>query len=247
MGKKIDLLAVWYRLKEKTADMLKKVPEWKRFLLPLVTAAAVISFWIFGGDSVGSPDGIIVSGEEPSSATEISQAVSDHNMQGYDTIYVDIGGAVCNPGVYQVPSGTRLFQVIEKAGGLKESAATDSINQAEAVSDGQKIIIGSLDKSSPYYIGVTGYVGSSSFDNEASASGENPSGAVRMTQQGMLININRATSEELQMIPGIGPSTAQKIIDYREEHGIFQSPEDIKKISGIGEKTYDNLKDYIET
>ncbi|MBR4411227.1 MAG: helix-hairpin-helix domain-containing protein, partial [Firmicutes bacterium] len=144
---------------------------------------------------------------------------------------------VNKPGVYRIPAGTRLFQVVEEAGGLKETADIDSINQAEAVTDGQKIIIGSRDENSPYYTGTSVKI---------EPSGPSGGSAVRQTADGFKVNLNRATLADLQMIPGVGPSTAQKILDYRESAGKFSSISDLKNISGIGEKTYDNLKDYIE-
>ena len=145
-----------------------------------------------------------------------------------------------DPGVYMVEEDTRLFQVVELAGGLKETADTDSINQAERVSDGQKIIIGSRDETSPYFTGRARTFAYSGSETETSTS------AVRETEYGTLVNINLANLEELQMLPGVGPSTARKILVYREEHGSFLSAEDLKNISGIGDKTYENLKDYIE-
>ena len=220
-------------------DLLKKIA------LPVVVALAVICFWFLGGEEeVLSDEGNV---EADRSQDVILDSEGVNVLAGSDPIYVDIGGEVINPGVYQVPLGTRLFQVIEEAGGLKETAATDSINQAEAVSDGQKIIIGSLDETSPYYIGGSVTIQSNAGQTDENNSASVQSGAVRMTSEGVMININLATLEDLQLIPGVGPSTAQKILDYRKEHGAFQKPEDLKKISGIGEKTYENLKDYIET
>lgn len=225
MGKKLDLTV----LKEHKEIL-------KRIALPVIVAVALIFFWIFGGgdgDVVLETDG---NGDLPQSSEAEDSSMMEETPESI--IYVDIGGEVCYPGVYEVAPGTRLFQVVEMAGGLKESAATYAINQAEQVSDGQKILIGSTDESSPYYIGAdTG--------NQNSVSSETGE-SVSMTEDDVKVNINKATSEELQLIPGIGPSTAQKIIDYRQENGAFGKIEDLKNISGIGEKTFENMKDYIE-
>lgn len=241
---KLKTLEDFIRYVKENQELLKKIA------LPAVVALAVICFWIFGGEQ----DVVVDAGigeESPEFEQEKAESVSESDSAfdaDSDFIYVDIGGEVKNPGVYQVPFGTRLFQVIEEAGGLKEMAATDSINQAEAVSDGQKIIIGSMDETSPYYIGTAGHMtGELTGQISVTPSYGSVSGAVRMTSDGVMININLATLEDLQLIPGVGPSTAQKILDYRKENGTFQKPEDLKKISGIGEKTYENLKDYIET
>lgn len=214
------------------------LPFIKKAALPAVVLGAVILFWLFGGEDEltleQNEDYGELSGVESVEPQEVL-----HESEGRE-IYVDIGGEVMDPGVYMVEEDTRLFQVVELAGGLKESADTDSINQAERVSDGQKIIIGSRDETSPYYIG-----GSRTFAYSESKA-EMASSAVRETEYGTLVNINLANLEELQMLPGVGPSTARKILVYREEHGTFLSAEDLKNISGIGEKTYENLKDYIE-
>lgn len=138
-------------------------------------------------------------------------------------IYVDIGGQVKNPGVYTVKEGTRVFEVIEKAGGLTEDAFIEQINQAEAVTDGQKIVIPSSEDVQQSLMPQT-------------ASGKDSSG---------LVNINSADSQTLQEIPGVGPATAEKIIAYRTENGRFSSIEELKNVSGIGDKTFEKMKDKI--
>lgn len=214
------------------------LPLIKKAALPVVVLGAVILFWIFGGEEELTIEQNEAYGEL-SGVESVEQQETEPVYEGGE-IYVDIGGEVMDPGVYMVEEDTRLFQVVELAGGLKETADTDSINQAERVSDGQKIIIGSRDESSPYYTGGSGTFSYGESKPETSSS------AVRETEYGTLVNINLANLEELQMLPGVGPSTARKILVYREEHGTFLSAEDLKNISGIGEKTYENLKDYIE-
>ncbi|MBR4862853.1 MAG: helix-hairpin-helix domain-containing protein [Firmicutes bacterium] len=205
----------------------------KKIMFPAVVIMAMIVFWIFGGEEDLTVED---TGSMEAMETQVQEEVDETEYLTGD-IYVDIGGEVNQPGVYRIPAGTRLFQVVEEAGGLKETADIDSINQAEAVTDGQKIIIGSRDENSPYYTGTAVKP-----ESAASSGGS----AVRQTADGFKVNLNRATLSDLQMIPGVGPSTAQKILDYRESVGKFGSISDLKNISGIGEKTYDNLKDYIE-
>lgn len=187
----------------------------KKAALPVTVVAALLFFWI--SDSSEQKD--IEEVDNPPQVIA-SQDVSEN----YETdIYVDISGCVYNPGVYMVESGTRLFEVIDKAGGLTDEADIDTINRAEEVYDGQKIII------KPIMDG--GDTSVSSANTGLDSSGR--------------ININTADSVLLQEIPGIGPSTAQKIIDHRELNGKFKSIEDIKNVSGIGDKTFEKLKDYI--
>lgn len=210
--------------------------EIKKFGLPIAVILALVCFWIFGGDS---EDVIEITDHGGEYSTELDlEEESFHDESVSDiVIYVDIGGEVLNPGVYELTEGMRLFQAIELAGGLTDTADTDSINQAMEVIDGEKIIIGSVDENSPYYTG-SGNLGSTE-----SSSG---TGGVRETENGPVVNINKASLEELQEIPGVGPSTAQKILDYRNENGLFKNLEDLKNISGIGDKTFENMREYIE-
>ena len=148
---------------------------------------------------------------------------SEENSVQTQPIFVDIGGAVENPGVYQVSKDTRLFQVIEMAGGLSDDADTDHVNRASFVEDGQKIIIP-----------VKG--SENAGDMTASSSpGDMETG---------LININYASADELKTLNGIGDVMAERIIEYRSTRP-FKSKEDIMSVDGIGSKTYEKIKDRI--
>ena len=141
-------------------------------------------------------------------------------------IFVDIGGAVVNPGVYQVAKDTRLYEVIDMAGGLVEDADTDSVNRASFVEDGQKIIIP--------------VKGSGGADGSADATGSARPG---ITAEG-LVNINTATLDELKTLNGIGDVIAERIIEYRSSNA-FKSKEDIMSVDGIGKGIYEKIKDHI--
>ncbi len=125
-------------------------------------------------------------------------------------IMVDVAGAVVEPSVVELPEGSRVFEAIERAGGLTAEGDTSMINQAEILSDGQKI-----------YIPTKQEVKNA--ENKGEFSVNSGSG-----KQG-LININTADSTALQELPGVGPATAEKIINYRSENGKFKSIDDLKK------------------
>ena len=143
-----------------------------------------------------------------------------------EIIYVDISGAVNDPGVYQVSKETRLYEVIEMAGGLAEDADTDSVNRASFVEDGQKIIIP-----------VKGS------DKTGSTAGLSESGSAVTDGRG-LVNINTASLDELKTLNGIGDVMAERIIEYRSSR-TFKSKEDIMSVEGIGKGTYEKIKDRI--
>lgn len=138
-----------------------------------------------------------------------------------DYIYIDIKGEVINPGVYKVLKEYRLFQLLSLAGGVTGEADTLAINLSLKLFDQQVIYIPSTADNFPIIIDVT----------------EDPSSNI--------ININSASLELLDTLPGIGPSTAQSIIDYRNGEGFFESIEQIMNVSGIGEATFNEIKDFI--
>ena len=167
---------------------------------------------------------ITIETEDAANEVEYSEEDKREDAVPLQVLFVDIGGAVENPGVYEVAKDTRLFEVIEMAGGLTEDADADRVNRASFVEDGQKIII--PEKGSD----IAGDPASAS-----AAPGDSGSG---------LININTATADELKTLSGIGDVTAEKIIEYRSSKS-FKSKEDIMSVDGIGSKTYEKIKDRI--
>lgn len=145
------------------------------------------------------------------------------NSEAEPEMYVDISGCVKKPGIYKIRRNTRLFEVIELAGGLTKDADYNGFNQAERIEDGDKIII----------------------PGKGDEDGETMPSQGTSSASGGKININTADSMALQEIPGVGPSTAEKIISYREENGRFHKKEDLMNISGIGEKTFEKMEDKI--
>lgn len=140
-----------------------------------------------------------------------------------DECFVYVCGAVNVPGVYKLPSGSRIYEAVLLAGGLREDACEDSLNQAQEITDGQMIKI------------VT--------EEEASQGGEE-SGSEEFDSDDR-INLNTAKAEELMTLPGIGASKAQSILSYRDEKGGFSSIEEIMEITGIKEGVFSKIKDYI--
>lgn len=159
----------------------------------------------------------------PGSEHESAENPTDSAIEEEVMIMVDVAGAVNNPSVVELPEGSRVFEAIEKAGGLTMEGDTGSINRAEILTDGQKI-----------YIPTKQEVKNGSIADGTSS--------VLVTGQSGLININTADSATLQKIPGVGPATAEKIISYRNENGKFKSITDIKNVSGIGDKTFEKMK-----
>lgn len=173
---------------------------------------------------------------------------TQENNQKNETIVVHISGAVNIEGIVELDLGSRIANAIEKAGGIKENADMTDINLAYPLEDGMKIYIPTKEETevnknnenTPAESYVT-----------ASSGGVNSKETTNSTQtntsdmSSKKVNINKATQEELDTLPGIGPSIASKIIDYREQNGKFNSIEEIKEVSGIGEAKYEKIKDSI--
>ncbi|MDR0875325.1 MAG: helix-hairpin-helix domain-containing protein [Clostridiales Family XIII bacterium] len=168
-------------------------------------------------------------------------------------VFIDVGGAVVRPGVIALPPGSRITDAIEAAGGLTEAADVSVINRAQVVADGDKLYIptakevenGQLKPSVGLVIGEGGFSGAAAGGSAAAPETVSSAGNAPGTDAQSRINLNTADAETLQLLNGVGPATAQKIIDYRSAHGQFKRIEDIMNVSGIGTKTYEKLKDKI--
>ena len=217
---------------ERLREILIRWNEYKKWMM---LAAAVLimitAVFIYGKDNNQT---ITLEDADQPQAEDVSedeQSLPEPSQQEEASalIYVDIDGEVKNPGVYKIEPESRIFQVIEQAGGLTKDADTSSINQAETVYDGAKI-----------HIPGKGEAGESL--SPPGALSQDPSGGTVVRGK---ININTAGADELQTLPGVGQVTASKIIDYRTASGPFHSVEDIMNVSGIGDKTYEKIKDQI--
>lgn len=141
-----------------------------------------------------------------------------------DIIYVQVSGAVNHPGVYELPLGSRVFQALELAGGMTQEAQEKSINQAQTLEDGQMIWVPTVEEA-------------------AALPKQEPESLAKDDGK---VNLNTATKEELQTLPGIGEAKAQSIVAWREEHGSFTQIEDIMKIEGIKEGVFSKIKDSVK-
>jgi len=157
---------------------------------------------------------------ESAELDSINEHAGENKEDTEDTayIFVYVCGAVNREGVYELPSGSRVYQAIELAEGFREDADAKSVNQAEILKDEERI-----------YVPVIGE------EVEANSSSD---------KDGKM-NINKASKEELMSLPGVGESRADSIIKYREDVGPFQSIEDIMQVSGIKEGLFEKIKDLI--
>lgn len=146
-----------------------------------------------------------------------------------EKIKVHIAGSVVSEGIVELEEGARVADAIDKVGGTTPDANMNQVNLAYKLEDGQKIYIPNQNEEE--YKITEGKEGIQTNED--------------INKNNELININTATQTELELLPGIGPSTATKIIDYREENGEFETIDDIKNVPGIGEAKYETIKNSI--
>ena len=162
----------------------------------------------------------------PSSSQQRSEEKTDSSQE---KIMVDVKGAVRQAGVYELPVGSRVYDAVQKAGGMTDEANSQSVNLAQKLED-ESIV----------YVAKNG----EEVAPVASASGSGTTGGEKQSKDGK-VNLNTATEAELQTISGIGQKRAQDIIAYREEKGKFQSVDELRNVSGIGQKTLEKLKEHV--
>lgn len=163
--------------------------------------------------------------------TEISEMEDTEECEPTEQVsagfcYVYVCGAVNSPGVYALPEGSRIYEAVQLAGGLREDACAESVNQAECLTDGQMIKI---------------------LTEEEVLELEEETIQADVDSSDGRVNINTASVTELMTLPGVGQSKAEAIVAYREEHGAFLAIEEVMNVTGIKEGVYNQMKDHIKT
>ena len=211
----------------------------------LETGAAKLKWWLVGLFAIGiigivigliwlnlRPRRPIMQEESSISSSRLAEPSSSQQSSKPDKIYVDLKGAVKHPGVYALDQGSRVFDLLEMAGGLTEDAAERALNQAQLLVDQQSLYVPTME--------------------EWEAESQGPQANLVGSQDPLVsspnsgkVNINQADLAQLETLPGIGAKKAQAIIDYRTANGSFHSLEDLGKVKGIGPKMLEKLKDLV--
>lgn len=184
------------------------------------------------GDDSGK--GADVDSADPDETEADGTGANGEAGNSLDAIVVDVAGAVTTPGVFELEEDARVGDAIAAAGGALVDADLSRVNRAAKVSDGQQIYIPRVGEEPSESAPADG----SSLGGGASSTGGGDAG-------GVLVNINTADEAELDELPGVGPATAQSIIEDREANGPFSTIEELMRVSGIGEKKFEKLKSAI--
>lgn len=181
-----------------------------RALKAVITLVAVVAFGTY----------VVSTGFSSKTSMAITKTVNG-TIQSKDfkspKIYVHVAGSVKSPGIYQLDSGTRVFDAVLAAGGFTSKANQSSVNMARALNDGEQLLVASTSSEAVF------------------------GGAMAST----LISLNQATSSQLEELPGVGPALAGRMVDWRTANGGFKSKEDLLNITGIGDKLFAAVKDLV--
>ena len=181
-----------------------------RALKATITVLAVVAFGTYVFNSgIGKDNTVTIS----KSAANIAEPAEVSSPK----IYVHVAGSVKSPGIYQLDSGTRVYDAVLAAGGFTAKANQASVNMARALNDGEQLLISSQN-------------GAQSFENSMVSS---------------LISLNQASASQLEELPGVGPALAGRMIDWRTANGGFKAKEDLLNVAGIGDKLFASVKDLV--
>ncbi len=186
----------------------------------------------FGGSLMNASDEVAEESVDVTERSSIETAQDTaESSENSGEIVVYVNGAIKKPGVYTVAAGTRVYQVLDRAGGFTEDADKSAVNLAAKVKDGQQISFPScVETAQKSY-----KKGTRSSNNVSKRSGK--------SEVAGKVNLNSASQEEIESLPGVGAKTAEKIISYRKQNGSFARIEDILLVKGIGPKKYEKMKD----
>ncbi|MBJ7903656.1 ComEA family DNA-binding protein [Streptomyces sp. DSM 110735] len=193
-------------------------------VLLVAAALAAQHFWSGRTQTVSAPE--VVHAKKPFAGPEGSGGVkSPVTVAGSappgGQIVVDVGGKVREPGIRELPAGSRVADALKAAGGMRPGVSAEGLNRARFLVDGEQILVGST---------------------MAPAAPPGPAGGGGTGGPASPVSLNTATAEQLDTLPGVGPVLAQHILDYRTRHGGFRAVEELKQVNGIGDSRFSDLK-----
>lgn len=213
-------------------------------LTVVLVAAAVLAvqhFWTGRTQSVAAPEVVRaaasqpgrVTGDDPSAAPDFPVASAAPAAAppgaaaptGARQIMVDVSGKVRHPGVHRLPAGSRVTDALRAAGGVRPGTDLDGLNRARFLVDGEQLVVG----------------GPAPATGAGAATGAGPAGGAPGAPAGP-VSLNTATADQLETLPGVGPVLAQHIVDYRSRHGGFRSVEELRQVTGIGDRRFADLR-----
>lgn len=202
-----------------------------------VAVSAVAGGGGAGETAITSPPGPVASGTAvPGSSVAPGAAGGAAGAGSAGPVFVHVHGQVARPGLYELPAGSRVVDVVAAAGGFTPEAEQAAVNLARPVVDGEQLGVPAVGEIAPGASGAGGALGASGTGGAPGTSGGAGAGP------GGLVDLNRADDATLQSLPGVGPATAAAILEWRAANGSFRSVDDLLGVPGIGEKTLEKLR-----
>lgn len=227
----INILHMIYLLREVFFIIFKAIKKYGRVVLFPGIICTILLFIFLQQDPSDKEEAYTITTIPPQPSEEVIREDAESTEKTMiEKIMVDVKGAVKSPGVYELTTVDRVIDAIERAGGYTADAQSAAVNHAQKLQDEMVI-----------YIPKTGEEPAQSFANGQTTSSPATSADPLVDK----VDLNSADEAKLTTLPGIGPSKAQAIIAYREESGPYKTIEDLKNVSGIGDKTFEKLKDKI--
>jgi competence protein ComEA len=206
-----------------------EVPHARALAAIAVAASVLLVWWLLAGrPRTSDPVAPLAFASTPAASSP--SAGGAPSAAAPAELIVDVVGKVRRPGIVTLPKGSRVYEAIQAAGGLKGRVDTTTLNMARELTDGEQVLVG-LDP-----------VDAATSPGGASAGGAPSTG---VAPAGVKVNLNTATAEQLDTLPGVGPVTAQAILGWRETNGRFTSVDDLLDVKGIGEATLAELRDLV--
>lgn len=218
------------------AGLAELSPGARRGAVLVGAALLLIALWRYAPGSLGlsaGADPTVVEASEP--ATVAASPSASRASTSPAEVVVHLAGAVRRPGVYHLPSGSRVCDAVALSGGLLGTAAASAVNLARTLTDGEQIVVPTQEEAAA---GQAGGAGAPEVIGGAPAGGAGSGGS---DAGGGMVDINTAGVSELDTLPGVGPATAQKIVDDRTANGPFRTAEDLMRVPGIGPKKFEQL------
>jgi competence protein ComEA len=216
---------------ETVAPRRLELPHVKVLVTLAIAASVLLVWWLLSGrPHAAAPDEPLAFAPTSSASGSpgASPSASGATAKPADELVIDVVGKVRKPGIVTVPKGSRVFEAIAAAGGLKGNVDASTVNMARVLTDGEQILIGTSPAAA---LGPSG-----------AGAGAAGAGAGAPPAK---INLNTATAEQLDTLPGVGPVTAQAILSWRTENGRFTSVDDLLGVKGIGDATLADLRNLV--
>lgn len=222
----------------------RRFTRWHLGVVAVVLVVGLVwgawSWWRTRPEAVAAPT-TVTTASAPEAAASSSPSAGSSGSPLAPGLVVHVLGAVRHPGLVRLVAGARVEDAIRKAGGLRDDADPAELNLAQPLDDGVQVVVGTR----RHPAGEVRTSGGATTGGATSGTGSGGGSSGSGSSSGTTVDLNRASLEQLESLPGVGPVTAQKIADWRSQHGRFSRAEELQEVDGIGPKTYARIAPHV--